>query len=216
MTSLYREPVLNTDAARAWRALRDPANAAHAFAGVLVDCTLDGGTRAVTFATGDVIQERIVAIDEARMQIACTVLGGRFEHQHASMQIVPEGPSRCRFVWQNDFLPDARRDMVEPLMNGMRVAPRLRGMSRAEYASALRPALSGSGCRLRSLDSPVSVIEPVFAEHFDGMRRTLGPVSATERIGRTIAVTPPADALGMLGIDGDGAGHEIRNIAFRQ
>jgi hypothetical protein len=117
MTSIYRELTLDTDAAQAWRALRDPANIAHAFAGVLVNCTFDGNIRTVTFANGDEIQERIVAIDEARMRIAYTILGGRFEHQHASMQIVPEGSSRCRFIWQNDFLPDTRREVVEGLMD---------------------------------------------------------------------------------------------------
>jgi hypothetical protein len=117
MTSIYRELTLNADAAHAWHALRDPANIAHAFAGVLVGCTLDGDIRTVMFANGDEIQERIVAIDEARMRIAYTILGGRFEHQHASMQIVPEGSSRCRFIWQNDFLPDTRREVVEGLMD---------------------------------------------------------------------------------------------------
>jgi hypothetical protein len=117
MTSIYRELVLDADAARAWRALREPADVARAFAGVLVDCTLDGDIRTVTFANGDAIQERIVAVDEARMRIAYTILGGRFEHQHASMQIVPEGSSRCRFVWQSDFLPDTRREVVERLMD---------------------------------------------------------------------------------------------------
>ena len=117
MTSIYRELVLDTDAAHAWHALRDPADVARAFAGVLVNCTLDGDIRTVTFANGNAIQERIIAVDEARMRIAYTILGGRFEHQHASMQIVPEGSGRCRFVWQSDFLPDTRREAVERLMD---------------------------------------------------------------------------------------------------
>jgi hypothetical protein len=117
MTSIYRKLVLDTDAAHAWHALRDPADAARAFADVLVDCTFEGDTRTVTFADGTVIQERIVAIDEARMRLAYTVLGGQFEHHHASMQIVSEGPDRCGFIWQADFLPDARREQVEPLMD---------------------------------------------------------------------------------------------------
>lgn len=117
MTSIYRELVLDTDAAHAWGALRDPADIAHAFAGVVTDCTLDGDIRTVTFANGDAIEERIVAVDEAHMRIAYTILGGRFEHQHASMQIVPGGSNRCRFVWQSDFLPDTRREVVERLMD---------------------------------------------------------------------------------------------------
>lgn len=117
MTSIYRELVLDTDATHAWNALRDPVDVARAFAGVLVDCTLDGDVRTVTFANGNVIEERIVAIDESRMRIAYTILGGRFEHQHASMQILSEGVGRCRFVWQSDFLPDTRREVVERLMD---------------------------------------------------------------------------------------------------
>ncbi|WP_296650071.1 SRPBCC family protein [Paraburkholderia sp.] len=117
MTSLFRELELETDAAHAWRALRDPGNAAHAFAGVLTNCTFDGDTRTVTFANGAVIQERIVTIDETRMRIAYAVLSDQFEHHHASMQIVPDGPGHCRFLWQSDFLPEARREMVEPLVD---------------------------------------------------------------------------------------------------
>ncbi|WP_233872058.1 SRPBCC family protein [Paraburkholderia adhaesiva] len=116
MTSIYRELALDTDAAHVWHALRDPANIAHTFAGVVTDCTLNGDLRTVTFANGNVIEERIVAIDEARMLIAYTILN-RFEHHHATMQIVPEGSGRCRFKWQTDFLPDTRREVVEPLMD---------------------------------------------------------------------------------------------------
>ena len=117
MASLIREIPLNTDAEVAWRALRDPGNAARAFAGVLVDAVFDGNVRSVTFANGNVAQERIVTIDEPRMRIAYTVCGDRFEHHHASIQISPEGPGRCRFVWICDFLPEGRRELVEPLMD---------------------------------------------------------------------------------------------------
>lgn len=117
MTTLYRELMLETDAAHAWRALRNPGDAARAFAGVLVDCTLAGDTRTVTFANGNVAEERIVAIDEARMRVAYTVLGNHFEHHHASMQIVPDAPGRCRLVWISDLLPDAPREWMEPLVD---------------------------------------------------------------------------------------------------
>jgi hypothetical protein len=117
MTTLVRELTLNIDAARAWGALRNPGEIARAFAGVLVDAVLDGDVRTVTFANGVVAEERIIAIDEPRMRIAYTVGGGRFEHHHASIQIVPEAPGRCRFVWISDFLPEAARERVEPLMD---------------------------------------------------------------------------------------------------
>ncbi|SAK82751.1 Polyketide cyclase / dehydrase and lipid transport [Caballeronia hypogeia] len=117
MTTIVRECVLDTSAADAWAVLRDPLGAGRAFAGVLVDVRLDGDVRHVTFAGGNLVQERIVAIDDARMRIAYTVVGGRFSHHHASMQVVPAADDRCRFVWISDFLPDELRSFAEPLVD---------------------------------------------------------------------------------------------------
>ena len=41
----------------------------------------------------------------------------------------------------------------------------------------------------------------VFAEQLDWMLRPDGSISTAEVIGWTVFVTPPADALGMLGMD---------------
>ncbi len=101
---------------------REPLGALRAFAGVLTDVTLDGDVRVVTFANGNVVRERIVTVDDERMRIAYHVVGGRFEHHHASMQIVPDGETRCRFVWISDFVPDAPRIFVEPLVDAGCVA----------------------------------------------------------------------------------------------
>lgn len=120
MASLYRDTVLDSDAVRAWATLRDSRNIARVFAGVLADVQVDGDLRSVTFANGNVIQERIVTVDDARMRVAYTVCGPNFEHYAASMQIVAdalEPDARCRFVWVIDFLPDERRALVEPLMD---------------------------------------------------------------------------------------------------
>ena len=117
MTTIVRECTLDTSAQMAWAVLRDPPGAGRAFAGVLVDVRCDGDVRRVTFANGGVVDERIVAIDDERMRIAYTVVGGRFEHHHASMQIAPDGSDRCRFVWISDFLPDEARAFVEPLVD---------------------------------------------------------------------------------------------------
>jgi hypothetical protein len=84
---------------------------------VLTDCRLDGDVRTVTFANAAVVRERIVDVDPAAMRVAYAVIGGGFEHHGASMQIVPEGDRRCRFVWVSDFVPDAKRAVVEPLVD---------------------------------------------------------------------------------------------------
>jgi hypothetical protein len=33
------------------------------------------------------------------------------------MQVVAEGPGRCRFVWVTDFLPAEARDSLTPLID---------------------------------------------------------------------------------------------------
>jgi hypothetical protein len=118
MASLHRDIPLETDAARAWVTLRDSRNIARVFAGVLIDVKVDGDLRDVTFANGNVVQERIVTVDDARMRVAYTVCGPNFEHYAASMQIVADEAGKlCRLVWTCDFLPDERRALVEPLMD---------------------------------------------------------------------------------------------------
>ncbi|WP_213308863.1 SRPBCC family protein [Paraburkholderia sacchari] len=117
MVSLYREVPLETDAAHAWETLRDSRNLARVFAGVLTDVRVEGDLRTVTFANGSVIEERIVAVDDARMRVAYAVRGPNFEQHAASMQIVAESGGRCHLVWISDFRPDDLRAMVEPLMD---------------------------------------------------------------------------------------------------
>lgn len=117
MTSFYRELVLETDAPSAWQALRDQNNLAHVFAGVLTAVSFDGEIRTVTFANGNVAQERIVVIDDDRMRLAYTVCGDRFSHHHSSIQIEALPDGRCRFVWITDFLPDSLHSFVEPLVD---------------------------------------------------------------------------------------------------
>ncbi len=117
MTSIDRDCEIDAPAADVWAVLREPLGVLRAFAGVLTDATLDGDVRVVTFANGNVVRERIVTVDDERMRIAYHVVGGSFEHHHASMQIVPNGDTRCRFVWISDFVPDAPRTFVEPLVD---------------------------------------------------------------------------------------------------
>ena len=37
-------------------------------------------------------------------------------YHHASMQIVEDGPKRCRFVWTTDFLPDEAASGIRPVI----------------------------------------------------------------------------------------------------
>ena len=59
--------------------------------------------------------KRILGIDDVHRRIAYAVVGGRFGHHSASMQILPDGPGRSRLLWASDFLPDE----AEPLVRGL-------------------------------------------------------------------------------------------------
>ncbi|MGH6734641.1 MAG: SRPBCC family protein [Methyloceanibacter sp.] len=116
MASIRREEIVEVPADKAWSALRDVGRPHALFADVLVDGSIDGDIRTVTFANGMVVRERIVDIDEASKRVAYAVIDGVFEHHSASMQIVPDGEGRCRFVWVSDFLPNEKMALVAPLV----------------------------------------------------------------------------------------------------
>ncbi|MFA6113170.1 MAG: SRPBCC family protein [Sphingomonas sp.] len=116
MASIHWEELVNVPAEFAWQALGNVGEPHRLFAGVLVDCSIEGKERTVTFANGMVARERIVDIDADTRRVAYAVVDGAFEQHAASMQIVPAGDGRCRFVWVSDFLPDDRVEMVLPLV----------------------------------------------------------------------------------------------------
>ena len=115
MASIHSEKLVQVPAEQAWAALRDTANPHRLFAGVLTDARIDGDLRTVTFANGMVAKERIVDIDDQNRRMAYAVQG-MFDHHSASMQIYPEGATRCRFVWIADLLPNDKAAMVAELM----------------------------------------------------------------------------------------------------
>ena len=116
MATIWWEEPVAVGAEAAWSALREVGLAYRLFAPVLVDGTIDGNVRTVRFADGLTVDEKIIAIDEARRRVAYTVLGDMFEHHSASMQVVPVDDASCRFVWISDFLPDAMAETVRPLV----------------------------------------------------------------------------------------------------
>jgi hypothetical protein len=61
----------------------------------------DGGVRVVTFASGTVARERLIAREETARRIVYSLIGDTVcpEHDDAAMQILADGAGRCRFVW---------------------------------------------------------------------------------------------------------------------
>jgi hypothetical protein len=133
MASIHIESPVAVSADTAWQALRQVGRADRLFAPVLEGATVDGDTRTVHFANGPVMRERIIDVDEARRRVAYSALDAPgLTYHHASMQIVEDGPQRCRFVWTTDFQP-------------------------AESAAGLRPVIeAGTQALKANLESPQS------------------------------------------------------------
>jgi Polyketide cyclase / dehydrase and lipid transport len=116
MATLHKEQIVRVPAAYVWVALRDAGKAHEVFSGVLTDCRMNGDVRTVTFADGAVVDERIISIDNVRRRLAYAVVGGAFTHHSASMAIQEISEGVCRFVWISDFLPDALKGHIGPLV----------------------------------------------------------------------------------------------------
>src|SRR5262245_43202197 len=132
VASIHREIILAAHPDAVWDALRD-FGAVHKrlVPGFVVDARLDGPDRVVTFFTGAVARERLVARDDEQRRLAWSVTDSPIglTHHSASAQVFPVGGGRTRFVWIADLLPDEAAERVSTLME--------RGMD------AIRQALDG-------------------------------------------------------------------------
>ena len=106
------ETRLDAGAAHVWAAVRDVYEVHERLVpGMVVSVERDGDTRKVTFANGFVVNERIIAIDDAEQRIIYSAFGGRATHHMASMQVITEG-SGSRVIWITEFLPSDLRPLI--------------------------------------------------------------------------------------------------------
>jgi len=112
MASIHRELEINAPAEDVWDAVRD-VGAVHTRLAqqFVIDTQLDGDSRLVTFANGEVVRERIVTMDDHARRLVYAVVDWRTTHHNASFQVVP-GDTGCRLVWITDLLPDSLAALV--------------------------------------------------------------------------------------------------------
>ena len=117
MASIRKEFDVDAPAGKVWDAIRD-VGAVHTrlARGMVQDTRLEGDSRVVTFANGEVVRERIVGIDDRSRRLAYAVVGWRTTHHNASFEVVGNGDSRSRVIWITDLLPDELAELVEGLM----------------------------------------------------------------------------------------------------
>jgi hypothetical protein len=107
MASIYKNIPLDARPDDVWAAVRDYGAVHQRVApGFVTDCKLDGDSRIVTFANGNVAQELLVTMDDARKRLVYAVVSERVKQHSASIQIFADGDNRSRMVWIADVLPN--------------------------------------------------------------------------------------------------------------
>lgn len=98
MASIRREEIVQVSAEHAWAMLRDVGRPHRVFAGVLVDGSIDGDVRTVTFANGMIVRERIVDIDEEMRRVpirSSTACSNTIRHRCRSFPKTPGAAGSC-------------------------------------------------------------------------------------------------------------------------
>ena len=117
MASIRKAFAVEAPAEQVWEAIRDIGAVHTRLAGGMVrDTRLEGDTRLVTFANGEVVRERIIGIDDRARRLAYAVVGWRTTHHNASFEVIRDSDSRSRVIWITDLLPDEVAEIVESLM----------------------------------------------------------------------------------------------------
>jgi uncharacterized protein YndB with AHSA1/START domain len=117
MATIRKTLELAAPAERVWDALAD-FGAVHEriAAGFLKDSRLEGETRVVTFASGQVFREHLVSADPAERRLVYAIAEPPFLSYQGTAQVFPNGEGRCRLVWTVDLLPNGLAGHVDAQM----------------------------------------------------------------------------------------------------
>src|SRR6185295_7076779 len=118
MASIRKEILIDAPTEHVWAAIRDVGAVHERLApGFVVDTRMEGDARVVTFGNGLVARELIVEVDDDGRRLVWAVVGGRFTHHHASLQVFADGNGRSRVVWIADLLPNELAGYVAGLID---------------------------------------------------------------------------------------------------
>jgi hypothetical protein len=116
MATVRREITTRATPASAWDAIRD-VGALHTrlVPGFVVDTRVEGDARVVTFASGLVVTEPIVTVDEEERRLVWGAIGGPLTHYNGAVQVFPDRAG-SRVVWTADFLPNDSAPVVASMI----------------------------------------------------------------------------------------------------
>lgn len=115
MATLHESVFIQAAPEAIWDAARD-VGALHTrlVPGFVVDTSLEGSVRVVTFANGMTVREPIVSVDDGRRRLAWGATGGRTTHYNAVLEVDPQGNGSL-VTWTIDLLPDELASAVNDM-----------------------------------------------------------------------------------------------------
>ncbi|HEY7891806.1 MAG TPA: SRPBCC family protein [Solirubrobacteraceae bacterium] len=117
MACIRKEILIDASPADVWAAVRDwGALHERLVPGFVIDTRLDGEDRIVTFASGLVLREVLVDLDDDQRRLVWSVVGGPYTHHNGSTQVFAGGDGQTRFVWTADLLPNELADATAEAM----------------------------------------------------------------------------------------------------
>jgi len=117
MTSIRKEILIDASPEDVWDAVRDwGALHERLVPGFVVDTRLDGEDRIVTFASGMVVREVLIDLDDEARRLVWSIVDGHYTHHNGVAQLFSEGEDGARFVWTADLLPN---ELAEPTAEAM-------------------------------------------------------------------------------------------------
>ena len=117
MASITKRIALDVSAEKVWDVVRDFGAVHRRFApGFVTDTKLDGDSRIVTFANGNVVRELLVDCNDTTMRLVYAVRSERLTQHNASFQVFERGENRSELVWIADVLPNEVAPYIEEQM----------------------------------------------------------------------------------------------------
>lgn len=117
MASIRKEILIHASPEDVWDAVRDwGALHERLVPGFVVDTRLDGEDRIVTFASGMVVREVLIDLDDEARRLVWSIVDGPYTHHNGVAQVFSEGEDGARFVWTADLLPN---ELAEPTAEAM-------------------------------------------------------------------------------------------------
>jgi Polyketide cyclase / dehydrase and lipid transport len=120
MGTIRKEIAISAAPGDVWAAVRDFGTLhTRLVRGFVVDARLDGDTRIVTFASGTVQREPLVACDDELRRLVYTVEDSpmRAAHYNASVQVLSRGADASTVEWVIDFLPHSLHERLDAAMD---------------------------------------------------------------------------------------------------